>query len=298
MGLARSLLCALDAASADALAAEAALEPTLARIRARARTRWPGVDLADEAFARALAERLEPVTIEALQTLHTDDIYAATACAQGDSTAVAEVTATIVRPAVAAALPADPNRDDLMQRLVTRLFVGEDGQPGRVAQYAGRGSLKGWTRVAVLRAVKDLRRGQARAPRVDGFIDDLLATPGGSDPEIQEIRAQCGEHFRAAFAAAVDGLQPDDRRMLRQHHLRAMTLDHLAKIDGVHRVTAARRLARARRRLLDATKAELRDRLATTGRDIDSVLKIVGSRLEVSVDRLLATREGEPTDKK
>ncbi len=296
MGLTQAFLAALDPDAHGALAGESELASILDEIHARARARWPGVDLADEDFARALADRLEPATLPTLQALHTDDVYVATACAHEDARAIAEVTETIVRPAVAAALPGDPSRDDLLQRLVTRLFVGEDGAPGRVAQYAGRGSLKGWTRVAVLRAVKDLRRGRARSPRVDGFIDDLLATPGGSDPEIDEIRAQCGEHFRAAFAAAVDGLAADDRRILRQHHLRGMTLDHLAKIDGVHRVTAARRLARARRQLLDTTKAQLRDRLATSGRDVDSVLKMVGSRLEVSVDRLLATREDDPSE--
>lgn len=251
---------------------------------------WPGVRLEPEVFAIAIAERLDPPTLETLAALRLVDLYVATACAQGDARAIARVTAELLRPAVRAAMTSDPAVDDVLQKLTVRFFVGTEDAPGRITQYAGRGTLKAWSRVAVLRAVKDLNRGRARAPREDGFIDDLLAQPGGSDPEIDEIKTQCRDEFRAAFTAAVDGLDADDRRMLRMHHLRGVTLEQLARIDGVHRVTAARRLARARRQLLDRTRSELAERLRASGRDIDSVLDVVASRLEVSVDRLLATR--------
>ena len=251
---------------------------------------WPGVRLAPEAFATAIAERLDPPTLDTLTGLRLADLYLATACAQGDARGIARVTSEILTPAVRAAMAGDPAVDDVLQKLTVRFFVGTENAPGRITQYAGRGTLKAWARVAVLRAVKDLNRGRARAPREDGFIDDLLAQPGGTDPELDEIKTQCRDEFRAAFAAAVDGLAPDDRRMLRMHHLRGVTLEQLAAIDGVHRVTAARRLARARRELLDRTRSELAERLRASGRDIDSVLDVVASRLEVSVDRLLATR--------
>ncbi|MEM6996649.1 MAG: sigma-70 family RNA polymerase sigma factor [Myxococcota bacterium] len=292
MSLAARLLEALDRSGRDRLSAAADLESALGVALQAARAQWPRVRLSDEAFATALAERLDPATVDGLQALRISDLYVATACVHGDPQAIERVTAEILRPAVRAALPGDPALDDVLQRLAVRFFVGVDGAPGRVAQYGARGSLKAWTRVAVLRAVKDLRRGQARAPKSDGLIEDLLVEPGSTDPEIDEIRSQCSEEFRAAFATAVEALDADDRRMLRQHHLQGATLDHLAKLEGVHRVTAARRLARARRQLLDATKAELATRLRATGRDVESLLKEVGSRLEVSVDRLLASRPG------
>jgi len=289
--LASALLDALDESGRASLRGELdSLRHILDTALETVSAAWPGVRLAPDVFAGAIAERLDTPSLEALESLRLADLYVATACAQGDARAIARVTSELLRPAVRAAMASDPAIDDVLQKLTVRFFVGTEEAPGRITQYAGRGTLKAWARVAVLRAVKDLNRGRARAPREDGFIDDLLAQPGGSDPEIDEIKTQCRDEFRAAFTAAVDGLDPDDRRMLRMHHLRGVTLEQLARIDGVHRVTAARRLARARRQLLDRTRSELAERLRASGRDIDSVLDVVASRLEVSVDRLLATR--------
>ena len=58
---------------------------------------------------------------------------------------------------------------------------------------------------------------------------------------------------------------------------------------GVHRATVVRWLAAAREALFAGTRARMRDRLRDT--EIDEVLDLIQSRLDVSVRRLLASME-------
>jgi hypothetical protein len=46
-------------------------------------------------------------------------------------------------------------------------------------------------------------------------------------------------------------------------------------------------VASARQDLLDGTKAQLAKELALSGEEVDSVIRIVRSRLDLSVERLL-----------
>ncbi len=51
---------------------------------------------------------------------------------------------------------------DVQSELTRQLLVGDDGTP-KLAEYAGRGSLEGWVRLAASRLAQDLvRAGQAR----------------------------------------------------------------------------------------------------------------------------------------
>ncbi|HET6586085.1 MAG TPA: hypothetical protein VFG69_21655 [Nannocystaceae bacterium] len=144
----------------------------------------------------------------------------------------------------------------------------------------------------MLRALKDDRRARSRRGRARELAEDLLRDPSTiSDPEMDRVRASYGTEFRAAFARAVERLSAESRRLLRQHHLHGLTLDALARIYGIHRVTAARRLAKARADLLDDTRRELVRRLHVDRGELDRAVGLIMSRLELSMERLLASRD-------
>jgi RNA polymerase sigma-70 factor (ECF subfamily) len=107
------------------------------------------------------------------------------------------------------------------------------------------------------------------------------------------MKARYQAAFRAAFEDAVRRLEPRDRNLLRLHHLDAVTLDQLAAMYGVHRATAVRWLSDVRRRLLADTRRSLRAALGVAEDELDSVMALIESRLDVSVRRLLASREGD-----
>lgn len=59
-------------------------------------------------------------------------------------------------------------------------------------------------------------------------------------------------------------MSSDERDLLRQHVLHGRTIDEIGAALGVHRGTAARRIARARETLLKGTRRRLMARLRVT----------------------------------
>ncbi|MFO0634228.1 MAG: sigma-70 family RNA polymerase sigma factor [Nannocystaceae bacterium] len=211
--------------------------------------------------------------------------FLACACVHGDAVALQHSDRFALAPAVAALADAEergPRRATATAARV-RLLVRQHDAPPRIEQYGGRGSLRAWTRIAVLRAIKDERRTRSRRPHAaelaDGLLDDAAVA---ADPELEQVRARHGAAFRAAFAAAVAQLDAESRRLLRQHHLHGLTLETVAAIYGIHRVTAARRLGRAREALLEATRAELVRRLQLDPGELAHAVAAMMSRLELA----------------
>jgi hypothetical protein len=62
---------------------------------------------------------------------------------------------------------------------------------------------------------------------------------------------------------------------------------------GSHRATAARRVVRAREALVGATRALLVTRLRLANEELDEVIGMVLSRLDVSIPKLLEVRGSE-----
>lgn len=277
-----------------------ALAATIAETLASAHAIWPDVDVDDEAFVAHLGARVDAPLAAGLAALNTDDLYLACACRLGVKPALVHFERIALVPAATALRDADMPLEELVQQLRVKLLVADGDEPPRIEQYGGRGSLRGWTRIAVLRTIKDQRRTRARSaaamPLVrdpsDALADDLLADPSGLvDPELERVRAQYGAAFRTAFATAVHSLCAEARRLLRQHHLHGLTLDALAQIYRAHRVTIARRLAKARAELLEQTQLALVAQLRVDRAEVDQAVGLILSRLELSMERLLASRD-------
>jgi RNA polymerase sigma-70 factor (ECF subfamily) len=115
---------------------------------------------------------------------------------------------------------------------------------------------------------------------------------GAADPELDYLKTRCKDDFREAFVHALGSLTTDERNALRLHHLDGLTLDETAAVCQVGRATAARWLANARARILRETERRLTARLALEGRDVDSMLRLVQSQLDVSIRRHLGEITG------
>ncbi|HWL84451.1 MAG TPA: hypothetical protein VNO21_01545, partial [Polyangiaceae bacterium] len=94
--------------------------------------------------------------------------------------------------------------------------------------------------------------------------------------------------FKSALSEAMEALPVRDRGLLRQYFLDDLTYDELGRIHRVHSVTALRWIARLRKELLEEVSRQLMKRLRLSAEELQSVLRVVGSRLDVSIDRLLA----------
>lgn len=281
-----------------ARAAWAAVLDLEARLAARieeARAQAPEVALGDYALVDALAARVPfdeelPKALEALGALEAGDVLLAEGCARGDAASLrlferrfgADLDVAITRsPSLGV------GKGDLRRLVREHLFVGGAGRPPSIGGYAGRGPLRAWLRVAASRVVRELAGRSAQpAARADDELDALLPAP--SDPELAYLRHAYGAQLPGAFADALAKLTPRQRNLLRRTHVHGLTSDRLAAMYGVHRAAVSGWIEDARKALLAQLRVALRAR--TARQDFDSVVSLVGGRLDVAVRRLLDAR--------
>lgn len=88
--------------------------------------------------------------------------------------------------------------------------------------------------------------------------------------------------------AALASLSEELRALLRYSLLDGWNVDRIGALYGVHRATAARRVAVARDQLADAIRKDLSSRLSIPVDEVDSVVRLVQSRIDVSLSRILS----------
>jgi RNA polymerase sigma-70 factor (ECF subfamily) len=267
----------------------AALGAELVALIERARAEAPGVEVDPAVFARHVAERasLDRQGRPILSALHAGALWIACGCVAGGRDAMAAFEATYA-PVIGAALERSFDRglaQDAELALRERLFlVGPDDQP-RLASYSGRGDLRAWLRAAAVRTAIDL----TRTRRTVALAPDVLADAAAADPLLAGLKASYRESFRTAFAAAVRELGDRDRTLLRYRFADDLSIDEIGALYGVHRATVARWLATIREALFEATREGIMAELSLTESEVDSVLRLVDSQLDVSISDVLGS---------
>lgn len=228
-------------------------------------------------------------------TPEEDELALAQACARGDAAALATFDRLYLAdvPAGLAHMKLDRALiDDIVQEVRTKLLVADgDGAAPRILEYAGQGKLRGLCQVMAARAALTRLRGTRRTISDD---DVAALAAADDDPELAFLKAHYRDAFKTAFTATAGELDARDRNLLRLHHLGGVTLDQLAAMYGVHRATAVRWLADVRKRLLAGTRTRLRSTLAISADELDSIMELIGSRLDASVRRLLDSVAAKP----
>jgi RNA polymerase sigma-70 factor (ECF subfamily) len=225
------------------------------------------------------------------------DAYLALACAEGDEAALRAFESAFggeLDRAIAKSPELGLTAQDFRQLFHERFFVATAGEPPRIASYAGRGALRSWVRVSAARLLVDqARKPHQPEPRPDEELARLLPTTG--DPEAQYLRRAYAEKLPAAFAQALQRLSVRQRNLLRQRHLHELGGTELAQMYGVHRATIFVWLDAARKDLLGHLREVLRVELG--GQELESMVALLGSQLEVSVRRLLDSRLEDDPDR-
>jgi RNA polymerase sigma-70 factor (ECF subfamily) len=268
------------------------LETFLSNAVQQATSAWPALEV--PSFVEVLGQKFAAQSVPAelwFSRLHPADLYLATAAALRVPGA-ADAFDRVYRPDLLKTArrfegPRHP-ADDLVQLMLLKLLVGSEGRRPRIAEYSGQGWLQNWLRVTTVRLCLDAVKGGAQHKREQG-TDELVAADLSDDLELDFIKQTYRAHFKAAFAKAVSRLDSTERTLLKLSALHGLGIDELAALFHVHRATAARRVARARQSLLDHTRSALREALSVRDEELDSILGLIHSRLEVSLERLLRT---------
>lgn len=257
---------------------------------AAARSTWPSVRFDDDVLARFVAERLTGSHADlalALSTAPAADLALAAACVAQEPTAHAAFESVMVEvDAAGSTTGATKDQiDEVKQLLRVQLLVVKEGKPPGIAGYRGKGPLRGWVRITATRELIRHKRKQLRDLPLDQSLDRLLTS--GVDPALELLKAEYRSEFAIALREAIEDLTAEDRTLLRQQIVDDMSIDEVGAAFGVHRATAARWLTRARAALVRATHDRLAKRLDLPVDQIESVIRLVRSRLDASVVRYL-----------
>src|SRR5581483_10913105 len=109
-------------------------------------------------------------------------------------------------------------------------------------------------------------------------------------PELALVAARYHDAFHEAVRDALAGLDERARVLLKLHLVDGVTLVRLAGMYAVDRATVVRWLAQARERVRTAALERLRARVGGSADELHSVLRLLRSRLDVSLGGLLRDR--------
>lgn len=241
----------------------------------RGRARWPNVGL----DPGALDAHLVACDLSPSPAIYAEDLFVALAAAGGDEEAVRAIEheyLAAIAPAIARF-----DKDELLQRVRYRLLAEK---PPRILQYSGRGPLKSWLRVVAVREALMASREKKREVDLDE-AEALL----DEDGEIAHMKALYGAKFKAAFAEAFAALAPDERNMLRYHYLDGLGFEEIGRMRSVHRTTITRAFQKIRDALATDTRAALAREVGAD--ELDSIMRLIESQLDVSLHRLLVPEE-------
>ena len=273
---------------------ETGLDATLESIIGSAAETCPTFSVPREEFVAYLWARL-PADVPpefALAQMHTADLYLACACARGDAQAVAafdeHCLSQLDRVLGKMGIDADASAE-VKQEIRRRVLVG-DGRRPEIVDFSGRGDLRSWVRVM---AVRQALRRQERARRDIAVEDDELLERivAPENPELDYAKGMYREEFKRAFEAALKALPDRERTLLRQHYIDGLTIDEIGRLYRVHRSTAARLLVRARTRVLEATRAQMMCQLDVQSKDLDSIMRMIRSQIDISLHVLQRGRK-------
>jgi RNA polymerase sigma-70 factor (ECF subfamily) len=240
---------------------------------------WPQLDVDGEALAAFLVERCSDGKVP-----YPADLYLAFACGRGERGALLRFDA-LVREQLPGWIARIGREHDFVaevrQALGERVFVGE--RP-RIHEYLGQGPLGGWLRVVATRIALNLQRSNAIRARIEargGDRDVVLAQSVDT-----RLLKQYLPEVQAALRAALARLEPEQRYLLRAHYVERVRIDSLARAHRVDASTMSRRLAAARRFLLEDVKRELARKLQLGPDSLDGIIFGVKSELQLSLSAI------------
>lgn len=179
--------------------------------------------------------------------LRLEDLGLAAACARGIEAAWEDFHGTYRQYLIDAA-----GDYDVADQIIAEL-CGVGGR-GRIGDFRGRSSLKGWLRAIVYQAQVDRHRREARLTE----LETLPVEPGHEEHPEHFERRQDAEALARALEVEVKQLPPEQRLLLGWYYVDRLRLAQIARLRDVHESTISRELDAVRRGLRCRVEKRLR----------------------------------------
>ena len=179
--------------------------------------------------------------------------------------------------------------DDVAADLRLALLRGVDGKPSMLERYRGKGSLRSFVMVLAMRRANDRKRRQREIATEPSALQDLAA----ANPSTARVgSSELSEAFLVALREKLSVLPARERNVLRLHIVEGIPAEAIARMYGVHRATATRWIADAKRAIFDETKAALQARLNVSPATLESFARDAALGLDASLSTFLGGRSG------
>jgi RNA polymerase sigma-70 factor, ECF subfamily len=258
------------------------LASLIAHIGRAGRKEFPSVQLPDAALGAHLAGREVPAD---LAEERAAEVYLACACARGDAGAIA-----LLRDRYLGRVEGSLRRgrspalvEEAVLQLLGTIFVARPGQSPEIGDFTGSGPLGAWLRIVALRILMRLERKQRQLPEMARASAGL---PTPESPEVAYLRRKYSAALQDALGEAWKTMSPENQVLLRLRYNDGRGVDDIAKVENIHRATAARRVKKAEESLIDEARRILSAKLGASENDVNSVLQLVRSQLQISVGRI------------
>jgi RNA polymerase sigma-70 factor, ECF subfamily len=227
--------------------------------------RW---NLDEAAFAAALESAVADLVesgsragaARAIDSLHTEDLALACACAAGNAAAW-EFFVTHYRPILHASARAITGDESRARELADSIFAdlyGLEVREGRrrslLGYFHGRSSLATWMRAVLAQRHIDNARAARRLEPLDNVPEQ--ADPAAADPPDPD-RARYVAALAIVLAAALGALDARDRMRLGYYYRDGLKLREIGRLMGESESGVSRHLERTRRTIRESIEAAL-----------------------------------------
>lgn len=242
---------------------------------------------------------------EFVDGIRADELCLIIACERGDEQAWEDLMASFdstVRSAARKACSGSEEADDLASSIWAELYglKNEGGdRKGKLSYYSGRGSLAGWLRAITAQLAIDQFRKQSRFVQVEearefenlaeasNNSDNAAFAAHSDDPETLLGEKQVAEQITSSLTAAIDGLEAEDKLVLKLYYFDDLKLKDIARTFGYHEATASRKLVRIQTDIRKSVEKSLRTKYKWQEKEVKKYLSDAAATLGMSFEKLL-----------
>ena len=235
----------------------------------------------------ALAASSDRTPEEHVRRLSLDDLYLASACAQGEESAWEECLARhggFVR-GFARRFLREPAASDVADQVIADLW-----ERRKMARYEGRSTLRTWLGAIVAHAALNVVKADRRwLPLESEGPGPRRQEHSGSRPDVAATEDR--SLFESLVREAMEGLPAEDKLLILLHYEQDLTLDEMAIAVGGSKAGLSRRLKGARERLRASIDSLAQSRTGLSAETLRSGIDL--RRLQLDLGTILGGATAE-----
>lgn len=242
---------------------------------------------------------------EFIDALNADDLCLIIACENGDETAWGDLVKNFDSTVKQAARKISNNledSEDLASSIWAELYglKEKDGKAkGKLSYYSGRGSLAGWLRAVVSQLAIDQFRKQSKFVQIEESREfenlanessekdeNTTLTAHHESPEDILSRKEAQRDVADAFREAIQGLETEDRLIIKLYYFDDLKLKDIGNMLGFHEATASRKLVRVQQELRKSAEKKLAEKHGWKTEEVKKYLAESAAKLDISLEKM------------